>query len=224
MPRLPRTEQELVTWARQHADLWAGNGNPPAIGLTPEQVTTLELLVTDAEAALDAAQVARTATKSATQTKDTALDAMKTTLGGLLDTIDAFAKTSADPDVYARAGIDAPRPAAPRTDPPIPTDVAADLLNDGSVAFTFRAAAGGGAVFQIERQLTPIGETPGPWTTVATIGEKRFVDLTIPAGAQTIRYRARTQLTNGQRSQFSEDAAIYFGTAGTSGGPLAIAA
>jgi|GEM_PF-3445457 len=161
---------------------------------------------------------ARDAAKAATVEKDTGFDAMKASIGGLLGIIDGYAKSVADPDVYARAQIDPPKPAAPRVDPPIPTDLRAELLNDGTIEFGFKAASGGGAVYLIQRQITDADGIAGAFADIGQADEgKKFFDTSVPTGVRSIDYRARTRLTNGQTSDWSETATIRFGTAGESG-------
>lgn len=218
MPRTPQSDAQFVTWASDHVTVWTGNGTPPDIGLTTEQVAAAAILVDDAADKLDLQRQQRDLAKAATAEKDTAVDTLRASIGGLIGIIDGYAKSTADPDVYARAQIDGPKPAAPRTDAPIPTDLQADLLNDGRVEFRFRAPAGGGAVFLVQRQIVPVGEAPGVFVDVGQADDlKRYVDEDVPTGVANISYRARTRLTNGQLSDWSEPATIRFGTAGESG-------
>lgn len=124
----------------------------------------------------------------------------------------------ADPGVYGRAQIDPPTPAAPRIDAPIPTDLQADLLNDGRVEFRFKAPAGGGAVFLVQQQIVPVGGVPGAFEEVGQADDlKRCIAEDVPTGVANACNRARTRLTNGQLSDWCEPATIRFGTAGDSG-------
>lgn len=224
MPRTPNSDAAYLAWANNHVVVWAGNGTPPDIGLTAAQVAAAAVLVDDAQARYDAMLAARDAAKAATVEKDTGFDAMKASIGGLIGIIDGYAKSVADPDVYARAQIDPPKPAAPRVDAPTPTDLQADLLNDGRVEFRFKASAGGAAVFLVQRQIVPVGGAPGAFEDVGQADDlKRYVDEDVPTGVANISYRARTRLTNGQLSDWSEPATIRFGTAGE-GGSMGLAA
>ncbi|MEQ8316375.1 MAG: hypothetical protein RIE77_10905 [Phycisphaerales bacterium] len=218
MPRTPQSDTQFVTWASDHVAVWAGNGTPPDIGLTTEQVAAAQLLVDDAEEKLDAQRAARDAAKAATAEKDTSVDALRASIGGLIGIIDGYAKNTADPDVYARAQIDAPRPAAPRTDAPTPTDVQASLLNDGTVEFRFRVASGGGAVYLVQRQTVSATGEEGQFENVGQADDlKRYFDASVPTGVRSVSYRARTRLTNGELSDWSETATVRFGTAGGTG-------
>lgn len=215
MPRTPSSDAAFVTWASDHVAVWSANGVPAEIGLTPEQVAAAQLLVDDATDKADAQRAARDAAKAATAEKDTSVDALRASIGGLIGIIDGFAKSTADPDVYARAQIDAPKQAAPRTDAPTPTDVQASLRNDGTIEFRFAASAGGSAVFLVQRQLIAIDGTEGGFLDIGQADDlKRFFDDDVPTGVRSIDYRARTRLTNGELSDWSETATIRFGTAG----------
>jgi len=226
MARVPTTDAAFINWAADHAAIWAGNlGTPPDIGLTTEQVAALQLLVDDAQAKFDSLRAIRDAAKAATVEKETSFDALRTSVGGLIGIIDGYARNADDPDVYARAAIDPPKPAAPRTSPPTPTDVQATLFNDGRVEFRFRAPAGGGAVYLVQRQVTAADGVAGPFADAGQADDlKRFIDADVPTGVRSVAYRARTRLTNGQLSDWSESATIRFGTAAGEQPPLTIAA
>ncbi|MEO1007262.1 MAG: hypothetical protein AAFX79_01715 [Planctomycetota bacterium] len=141
-----------------------------------------------------------------------------------MTTIEAYAKTTGDEGVYARANIAPPKPAAPRTDPVQPGDLSTRLLTDGSIELKFKAATGGGATFTVERQTIAGDGTISGFAYAGQADDKTFVDNAIPAGLSTINYRVRTRLTNGEVSEWSQPAAVRFGSTGSGGGPLSIAA
>lgn len=55
--------------------------------------------------------------------------------------------------------------------PPTPTDLTANLLNDGRIEFCCGAPAAGGAVFLVQRQIVPVGEAPGAFVDVGQAGD-----------------------------------------------------
>jgi len=224
MARLPTKDAELLNWTAERLAAWAGQGTPPNIGITADQVAAAAALLSDAEAALGNAISLDAQSKAAFDDKRSAIGALRRNLGGLIDTIEAFAKTSEDPGVYSRALIDPPKPPAPREDPPQPAELATQSTSDGSVLFTFKVTAGAGATFEVQRRATPLtGEGPG-WQHLATVGDKRYLDQAVPVGLRRVEYRVRVTLSSGVTSPWSIPAPFDFGTPGSQGGPLTIAA
>ncbi|MCW5757661.1 MAG: hypothetical protein KIT54_10530 [Phycisphaeraceae bacterium] len=216
--RVPRNEATFVAWLAQRVVVWSGGqGGVPDIGLTSSQVASLAGLSATLTTKYQALQTLRNQTAAAKIEKDAALAAAREMLGGDIGIIDGYAKTTGDMGVYARAQIAPPKPATPRNDPAQPGDLRLAATTDGALELSFKATTGGGAVFLVQRQFRAIGAAPGPWLDVATIADKRWEDNDIPTGLAAIRYRVRTKLTNGQLSQWSQDAVFYYGVDGGSG-------
>lgn len=215
--RVPRRLDQFVPWLQSHVTLWSGQGTPPDIGLTATQVADLAALSDDFVAKYDAAQSARADAKAATLEQNLALDAVRAMLGGDIEIIDGYAKTTADPGVYARAQIDPPKPGAPRETAPVPTDLSIRAGSFGDLNLSFDASKGQGSVFIIERQLRPIGGEPEAWTYADTSSDKAWTDTSVPRGIASVRYRVRTKLTNGVVSDWSEDKGFFYGTDGGAG-------
>ena len=215
--RVPRTEAEFVPWLKDHVTIWqGGQSGPPDIGLTPAQITALAGLSTTLEQKYQQLKDLKSLKKAARVEKDTALAAARAMVGGDIEIIDGYAKTSGDPDVYARAQIDPPKTRSPREDAPIPAGIEVDATTDGALEVTFKATKGGGAVFIIERQLVASGGVTGPWQYATTSAEKRWLDADVPQGLDEVRYRIRTKLTNGVLSQWSSPVPFFFGTGSSS--------
>lgn len=216
--RVPRRLDQFVPWLQSHVTLWTGQGTPPDIGLTTQQVADLSTLADDFVNKYDLAQSARADAKAATLEQNLALDAVRAMLGGDIEIIDGYAKTTGDPGVYARAQIDPPKPGTPRETAPIPTDLTIRAGSFGDLSLSFDASKGQGSVFIIERQLRPIGGEPEAWTYADTSSEKTWTDTSVPSGIASVRYRVRTKLTNGVLSDWSEDKGFFYGTDGGVGG------
>ncbi|UYV13322.1 MAG: hypothetical protein NCW75_03315 [Phycisphaera sp.] len=222
--RVPRTEAEFVPWLAEHVVIWSGGqGTPPSIGLTPTQVADLAALSADLDEKYQSMRDLVALKKAARVEKDTALAAARAMVGGDIEIIDGFAKTSGDPDVYARAQIDPPKPGTPRVEAPIPAQVTITSTTDGALEVTFKANKSGGSVFIIERQLVS-GGIAGPWQYATTSTEKAWLDHAVPTGLDEVRYRIRTKLTNGVLSEWCSPVPFFMGTgSGSSAGSTASA-
>lgn len=216
MSRTPTTEQAYIAFARQHLTVWEGNGGqPPAIGLSSQQLLDTSAATDAAEAAYAAALAARDASKAATEAKDNALEALRQVIGADIDTIDAFAKATQDPDVWVLAQIPAPKDPSSREAPPAPSF--GELLQTGSgfIRGTFTVASGGGAQYQLQRRDTALGGTAGPWTVVGVLADKTFEDQGVPVGLLKVEYRVRAQLSTGMASPWSNEVGFNFGSQGS---------
>ena len=209
--RVPRGDQQYITWLLQHVAIWAGGqGGVPDIGLTSTQVAALAALATEAQAKLQVAQEARTVARAATLDKDMAIAASRAVLGGSIEIIDGYAKTTNDEGVYVRAQIAPPKPPAPRTDAPIPTNLIITPTTNGRMRLSFEASKGAGSVSSAQRRHKTIGGQETTWQLVDTISTKWWIDVNVPTGLEWVRYQVATKLTNGVRSDWSVDRAFFF--------------
>lgn len=217
--RYPRREALLLTWARQHADLWTGGqAGPPNTGLSAQQISDFDDAVAAAEAAFGNRAAKLAAAKSATTAKNDAFENMIDRLGSCLSTIDSVVKDTKDPSYYVRAQIDPPRDPSERPAPPKPSEVELTAITGGSMEIAFKVVAAG-AVFEVQRSSTLIGGQPGEWSTIAITGEKQFTDPGLAVGLQSVQYRVRAVLPNNNASPWSSPATFAFGAQGSLGGP-----
>jgi len=220
--RIPSREAERVAWARERATLWAGGqSGPPDIGVTSQQISDFTSSVSDIEDRRIARQAAATAARTATESKDNALDEMNRQISALVATIDAYALATQDPGVYARAGLPAPKDPTERSAPPQPILKTPIQRSGGIVRLEFTVTTGGGAQYQVERRDTPLGGTPGEWTRLNTVTDKFYDDQAVPFGLLEAQYRVRAQISSGPASEWSEPATFSFGTQGSQAGPQA---
>ena len=218
--RYPSRQGQLIPWARARATLWlGGQSGPPDIGISAPQSVEFDEAVTAVEAAVAAESAAKAALKTAGQNKRTAYKTMVKLLGSLMRTIDAYAVNTADPGVWSRAAIPQPRSGGERPAPPQPTALSAQLVENGSVLFGWEVTSGGGAMYEVRRQVQPLDAAPGPWQTIAFIGEKRFIDEAVPVGVAAVNYQVRVRISTGA-SPWSVTSTASFGSAGAMGGPL----
>ena len=158
-------------------------------------------------------QAAHQASLDATALKNTAFAALRAEASADLARIDAFATTTADPSVYPRAGIPAPKTPAARTAPPAPTDLRATVETDGSVSITFKATTGGGATYLVQRQTTSIEGVESPYVFLGFADDdKRFTDTAVPEGVKSVGYRVAARLSSGPQSGWSTTRTIPFGS------------
>lgn len=221
MSRTPTTEQAYIAFARQHYTIWSGGqAGPPAIGLSSLQLQETSDATDAAEAAYAAALAARDASKAATEAKDNAMAALQAVIGGDIDTIDAFAKATKDPNVWVLAQIPAPKDPSSREAPPAPIFGEVVQTGSGFIRGTFTVVSGGGAQYQLQRRDTTLGNTTGAWTVVGVLTDKTFEDQGVPVGLLKVEYRVRAQLSTGMASPWSNEVGFNFGTQGSPESPI----
>ncbi|OAB59719.1 hypothetical protein AY599_07815 [Leptolyngbya valderiana BDU 20041] len=221
MPRFPTNEAAFIAYAKQRSDQWkGGQAGPPDVGLSAQQLTDTENAADEAQAAYTAMLAARNAAREATLLKNNKLEALRAIFGGDVDTIDAYAKATGNPDVWVLAGIPKPKDPGERPAPPKPTELELTALTGGSIVIDFKVAAAG-AVFEVQRRSRPIGGTAGDWTTIAITGEKHVTDPGVPVGLESVEYKVRAVLPNNNAGLWSDAKAFYFGAQGSQGGPAA---
>ncbi|MEQ8844983.1 MAG: hypothetical protein RIB58_09025 [Phycisphaerales bacterium] len=214
--KYPRGDDAFIAWAREKVTLWeGGQSGPPNIGVTSEQVQTLAGLVTDGESKLSSAKAKLTAYRSAIDEKDNSFGSIKGQLGSMFDSIDSFAKSSGDPDVYARAGLPEPKTPSERPAPPAATAVTTRVRPGGNVLFGFKLRSGGGCVYEVQRRTTTLASVVSPWEFVGLAEDnKRFEDTDVPRGVASVSYRVRARRTNGNAGEWSQASTVYYGTDG----------
>jgi hypothetical protein len=217
MARAPKPEAAFIKWSRLHADLWTsgppGGGPPPQIGIDGPQLLATLAACAKAEAAYTAMRKARSAARTATEAKNIALAELRAVMGADVTIIDAFAKATRDPGVWAKAQLPAPKDGSERTAPPAPTDLRATVDTDGSIDLTFKVASGGGALYLVQRVTTPVDGPVGAYTLRGFAGDdKAFTDDAVPEGLKSVGYRVAARLTNGQMSSWSVTCEVPFGS------------
>lgn len=211
--RIPTDDASFIDWSRTHADIWAGGGTPPVIGLDSLEIDSFEEKTAAAEAAYAAMIAARQASRDATALKDATFATLRAEASADLARIDAFATTTGDPGVYPKAGIPAPKTPSERTAPPAPTDLRTTVETDGSIELSFKATTGGGATYLVQRRTTSSEGLESPYAFLGFAGDdKRFVDTSVPDGVRSVGYRVAARLSTGPQSQWSVTRTIPFGT------------
>lgn len=189
-----------------------------------ENQATLQLGLQQAGAAVASTDAARAAYDAYQQSVRDARDARVTWLSAIataardgrscLRTINTTAKNSTNPEaIYALASVTPPKRPEPLGAPQTPTKLTIRLDTEGRANLTWGGSRVGGTVFTLQRRTTGIAGQLGPWTTIATVPERTFVDTATPSGVLNISYRVRGERVGGV-SSFSLPVTLPLGAAG----------
>lgn len=213
MPNVPpQPKIDQITWFENHLPLWA---SPTSFGITAAQLTSLSTAVEAARKAYDDAQAARVASKAATTSENEAVAAMLTNGRNIVNIMKSFIENSGDSALWGQAGLE-PN-AAPGTAPApnAPNRLGATLDSVGNVIVNWKASQPtgvSGVIYSVQRSLDN-----GPFVLLDSVGEKEFVDETLPIGTQTVSYTVKAKRGN-KSSAWSEALILRFGRVGAGGG------
>jgi len=203
MTIVPETRARKITFYQTHVPVWAQD--PASIGLTTAAVDQLQALVEEARQAMVAQQEAQLAARNATQKFHNAVRRMHVggdgVIGGatMLQLIKVYAQTTGDDSVYSRAHIAPPaKPGRPGSAPVpgTPYDFKSNLSQIGEIELTWKCDNPDGTVgtiYQIKRKTDG-----GPLVLVGTVGEKKFLDDTIPPGTKECIYEVTAMRSTGK--------------------------
>ena len=185
MPIVPVQTTAKIEFYENHVTPW--NANAVAIGTTVAAVTDLDTKTQAARAAFNAQQAAQQAAKSTTIDLKLAMAAMADAGADIIKQIRAQGAIVGD-SVYSLAEIPAPAIPSPKPPPGTAYQLSVLLNGDGSLNLGWRCdnpPGTSGTIYQIFRQ---VGGT-GDFTYLGGVGEKRFVDETVPGGASFVTYK-----------------------------------
>ena len=214
MSRLPEREQDFLNWTAQHLSIWAAAGVAPTIGVTDEQVASAQLKLGAAQTARSDAEAIRIQSLNKTAIKDQQVDSLRTVMGGLVTQIEGFARATQDQSVYTKASIPAPKDPTPRTEAPVPANLALRSTTNGKLVLTFEANKGQGSVFVIQRRYQTVDGVETNFQYQDTTAEKTWTDENVPGGLKWVGYQVATRLTNNVLSDWSDEKQFNFGTVG----------
>jgi hypothetical protein len=194
MSIVPPNLAEKIQFYEAHLAQWAANA--VAIGTTAPKVTALQTKTTAARAALTQQEEAKIAAKGATSDLRAAVSLMADSGSDIIKEINAKAATDGD-NVYTLAGIPSPATPSPVPAPGTPTDFSVTLVPaDGSLRLGWkcpRPANAVGIMYQVERR---IGDA-GAFQLLGSMGVRKFIDSTVPAGTAQVTYRITATRTTG---------------------------
>ena len=203
MPIVPETRSGKIQFYKVHLPVWAED--PTSIGLTVDAVDQLQQVVDEAQAAYAEHSAAQQTARSATQKYHNAVRRMHAGGDGLacgtamLQLIKSYAQTTGNPGVYTRAHIPAPaKPGRPGSAPApgMPYHFAATLRQTGEIELTWKCdnpAGTVGTIYQVRRQIES-----DQWTIVGTVGDKSFVDHSLPPGTRSCTYEVTALRSTGK--------------------------
>ncbi|HMN39230.1 MAG TPA: hypothetical protein PKE29_00180 [Phycisphaerales bacterium] len=211
---LPSDRREMVLFGNMHVQPWTDN--KAALQLGDAQVLAMKNVAQAAQDALDVAETTRQSARAATEAYYAAVTALRAKASECVRVIQNTAKTTNNPAIYALAEIPAPDPRSAMGPPPArPTDIRAGLNPGGSITFTWKCANPRGVanvIYFVKRRLN--GESA--YTLFDTVGEKMFVDATIPYSAGGASYMI-TARSGQQSGPSSEVFSVAFGIGGGGG-------
>jgi hypothetical protein len=161
------------------------------IGTTTQAVAELRAAVEAARAAQLAQLQAQAAARSATLAFNEAVAAVAARGAAIIGQVRATARSIGSDAVYLLAQVPPVADRSPTPAPGEPTNFAFSLEGNGQLTLTWdcrNPRGSGGTVYQVYRRVGP----DGPMEFLGVAGRrKRFIDVTIPAGATMLTYGVR---------------------------------
>jgi hypothetical protein len=183
---LPSRSLPTVEWLEARIAAW--NTNYASIGVTSAQVLDLATGIANARTAYTSVTKIRADSKSTTLDFNGQATVIHDKAAGMIANIKAFAEASGNAaTVYALANVspaDAPTPAGP---PVTPSNVRATVQNGGNVLVEWDGSLAQRTFFEVLR----IVDSAVEFSRIASIGEKEFVDTTVPQGSVKVQYAIR---------------------------------
>lgn len=206
MPLVPQTKPQALAWFESHETTWFNNASQ--IGLTSAQATAYQSAVNDLRTKYDQANLAREEAKGKTLLADNAFADVRELTADMVALIRTYARQTDNPDVYGLANIPAPGGRTPAPPPTPPTNVSANLLNNGNINLSWRATRLNGTFFTVWRRDSDNQD----FAMIGMTGGKKFLDDAVPTGVAWVEYHV-ISLRGEESSDTSEPAIVVFGTA-----------
>lgn len=200
MPVVPSKSVAKIQFYESRRAQWAANA--AAMGTSPAAVSALADLTAAAREALIEQRMAQNAARAATSRLQMAVEAMADAGAAIIGQVRVQANASGN-GIYSLASIPVPAKPSPIGPPGQPTNFKVILSQIGSVTLKWKCKNPAGAVGTVYQIWRRIGQ--GELTFLATVGEKRFVDDALPAGASAVMYQVQGMRTTavGPWAQFN---------------------
>lgn len=216
MPNVPpQPKIDQIVWFETHLDAWAAT--PTAFGATAAQVNAVKGAVEEARKSYDAAQLAKQAAKNATEAQDQDVRSMLVVGRDLVNIMKSFIENANNPALWAQAGLSPNEAPGTAPAPTAPFNLKAELDTLGNVIVSWKASQPrgvSGVIYSVQRSIDG-----GAYVLLDSVGEKQFVDETVPTSANSISYTVKAK-RGSQSSGWSSALTIRFGRVG--GGGFAI--
>ena len=204
---VPKGRVKRISWYKSHANKWARD--PGAIGVTPEQVAALQVMVEEARVAKIEQDRAYSTARSATLGLKLALEKLSLAGSCMVQQIRTQASVSDDPAVYGKAWLPRPRRKSPTGKPGMPTGFKFTMEQTGGLNLSWTCdnpRGAEGTTYHVYRQL----DNAGPFAFLGHAGKKKFRDTTLPAGVTMVTYKIQAVRSTavGDWAEFS----VNFGT------------
>jgi hypothetical protein len=208
---MPPDKVGKIEFCENHTAPWTTNA--VAIGTTAAAVTDLTTKTTAARAAFNAQQAAQQAAKAATNDFNLAVTAMAAAASDIIKQVRVKASTAGN-SVYSLAEI--PVPATPSPIGPLgtPQSFKVTLAQTGALELSWKCTNPRGATGTVYQLYRRIGAT-GEFTYLGGVGEKKFMDDTVPAGSAQVQYQIQAV-----RSTSVGPWALFIVNFGVSGGEM----
>jgi hypothetical protein len=187
---MPAERGPALTWINAHLGPWGTNAE--AIGLLLTDPPALVALAGAAEDARLAAEAARSTAKAKTQDWYDKADLAMDFARDLILKIKTKAAVDDDPQVYVLAQISARANPGETPAPEVPSDIRAELLDQGRVRLTWKGKGPRGTFYIVKRRLV----SENSFTIIATVTDKVFTDEDLPFGVDKVVYAIDAQQTD----------------------------
>ena len=192
MRTVPKSRAGILSYYQVHADLWVQRA--AELQINPQLAAEVQALTLEARQAVLQQQQARDAARSATQRYNRIIRQLSRKGGALLSRIQVRAVSN--DSVYELAMIPRRRSKSPIPPPGQPYDHTAELCKTGALILTWKCpndSRAEGTLYNIHRQL---GDD-GPMSHLACVGQKKFIDDTIPPGTPIVYYQITPRRSTG---------------------------
>ncbi|HYE62169.1 MAG TPA: hypothetical protein VD997_09240 [Phycisphaerales bacterium] len=201
-PVLPSKASDLINFVAAREEGW--EDNLVALNIPPARIAALKAALAKAQAS-EAAQIkAKAAALAATTEYNTNTRLLRVEAAACVRDIETTARNSSNPGAtYALGQIPAPKEPGTAPPPAQPRDLTAQIDSDGALTIKWKCSNPRGisnVVYQVKRRLNT-----GAFVLLDVVGEKQFVDATIPAGTRSVAY-----IVTGKRGQQSGPQSALF--------------
>jgi hypothetical protein len=183
MNLVPRNNSGKIQFFKGRLEQWADRA--VEIGTSDAAVADLSEKTAIARQAYMEQQAAIQAARAATLRLNNAIDDMASAGASIIMQIKSKARLDGN-EIYSEASISPPDKRSPIAEPGKPYMFTTNLDQIGILTLKWKCdnpRGSKGTMYQVFRQIVPMGGSPGKFEYIGKSGTKKFVDSTIPMGA-----------------------------------------